>query len=231
MKKQLVIIAIAALALSSCGNKPQQNNTTDNENAAPIVNQETTDIDTVKSEPNYGVTLDILAEINKSHNDRFNRENIWIDPESTEKHLIFTTDDGPDGAAYHTLCLFPLNSGGDLVLFIASDVQNEYFTYIYNNGVVIKTDTNKYLPRPTFSDFYPDGCKYPKAACDIIKKKVANNPMYYVYNGQLSTTFEIWEYESGYDLPPVLEDLGEEFYMHLPQLKYQWNGEKFERVE
>ena len=181
--------------------------------------------------PSDDVVYEILSKISKVRSNRFGRDKIKVYQEDSGNGvLIFTTDDGGDGAAYHVLSCFALNDGGYFVIMKSNEyIKDDYYYYTYIDGKLTKADRTKYIPTPDVTDVFPDANKLSKAATNTIKKRLASMPAYDYKDGVLQISFNPNDYEDGESfITETLANIeGIDDVTTRPFAKYIWDGDQF----
>ncbi len=175
---------------------------------------------------------DILAEISKLHDGIFSREKIQEEDLSTESHISFELNPEGDAMSFHNLDCFAMNDGGFFVCFRSYGYMEPVVeTFIYKDGVLSKTDLQKYMQPLTINDFYSNADKFPKPAYDCLTSIIESKLKYMVSDGKLNIGMEVWQVgENGYEIPAALSGFEEKDPNELtPEIQLIWNGEKFVR--
>ncbi|MBP5681677.1 MAG: hypothetical protein J6X05_00300 [Bacteroidales bacterium] len=211
MKKQLAIIALAALALSSCGNKTQQNGGNQTDTTA---NNGTDDVHTVSTTPTTKpiVTKDtVIIDIWKAY-----LRGGWFGIDASPEDLISTyipmlNVQSPTVASFtmdgefwetHTIVCYPLKNGDYYALWYLESEDDpdggpasfQLQPFIYNNGTLTLAE-NQF---PPFDDNY------------VMQQ---NKEMMWLEPDVSLSNFTT----DGFTL-----NLGDDEHT-----KYKWNGEKF----
>ena len=241
MKKQLTLIALAAITLFSCGGGTTQNNGAANDTATANAT------DTVQT-PQCDVSTDILTEyavsILKDHLklEGVESEKITNECEPFNNHpyagdnfRFFEHEDG-NFSMYWYLYFYPKKSGGYEVIVEITGAGGDAYEPIYNYEKFICQDDKitkaENIVDMKITDFYSNFDKFPKAAIEAIETAIKEHPDIGIDGNKITASFNPWywegdDYEWVEVLPKPLEGFEYKEGDVFPSISYIWNGESF----
>ena len=242
MKKQLLISALAAFTLYSCGsginqNTGNQNADTTAKNADTVTAAPGQNAEPVADEPkSYPIACEVALKYAEKNELFLSTENVKERYASygkeVDEHPEFM-EIAPDDGFLRLRC-YPMKSGGYYVLLIWDEVcdcpgayRYEYFNY--KDGSLTKAKS--LLPKPSITDFYANSDQFPKDIFNILKTRTSEcNYCTFDRNGEkLAANFEIYEWDGEYVVPKPLNPYFEKKGDDSPKILYIWDGEKFVR--
>ena len=243
MKKQLTLIALAAITLFSCGGGTNQNQNTGAANDTATANA----TDTVQT-PQCDVSTDILTQYAVSIlKDHLKLEGVEPEKITNECHpfnnreysgtnfRFFEHEDG-NFSDYWYLYFYPKTSGGYEVIVEITGAGGDAYSPSYNYEKFICQDDKitkaENVVDMKITDFYANSDKFPKAGAEAINTAIKEHPSFEIDSNKITATFNPWylegdDYEWEEVLPKPLEGFIDKEDDVFPTISYIWNGESF----